>query len=60
VAGNSFVADSTGSATATMTAPAQMTHENALVVYHSDSVAHGLERGVVGETAQHQLIARLP
>ncbi|WP_144147121.1 hypothetical protein [Paraburkholderia sp. BCC1884] len=59
--GNSFVADSTGSASVSMVAPAQMTHANAvLVVYHSDNETHGSERGAIGETAHHQLIARVP
>lgn len=59
--GNSFVADSGGSARVTLVAPAQMTHANAvLVVYHSDNETHGSERGTIGETAHHQLIARLP
>jgi hypothetical protein len=59
--GNSFVADPEGSARVTITAPAQMTHANAvLVVYHSDNVTHGSERGEIGVSAHHQLIARLP
>ncbi|NMM04366.1 hypothetical protein HHL24_41795 [Paraburkholderia sp. RP-4-7] len=59
--GNSFVADAAGSASVAMTAPAQMTHANAvLIVYHSDNLTHGSERGSMGETAHHQLIARLP
>jgi hypothetical protein len=59
--GNSFVADSNGSANVSVVAPAQMTHANAvLVVYHSDNESHGNERGAIGETAHHQLIARLP
>lgn len=59
--GNSFTADANGSASVTLSAPEQMTHANAvLVVYHSDNQAHGNERGSLGETAHHQLIARLP
>jgi len=59
--GNSFSADDQGSASVTLTAPERMTHANAvLVVYHSDKVTHGKERGSLGETAHHQLIARLP
>ncbi|RFU44184.1 hypothetical protein D0B32_30155 [Paraburkholderia sp. DHOC27] len=58
---NAFVADPSGSARVTMTAPARLTHANAvLVVYHSDNETHGTERGALGETAHHQLIARLP
>jgi len=59
--GNSFAADSQGSGTVSMIAPAQMNHANAvLVVYHSDNTDHGTERGAIGVTAHHQLIARLP
>jgi hypothetical protein len=59
--GNSFVADSNGSGFVSIIAPTQMTHANAvLVVYHSDNQTHGSERGAIGETAHHQLIARLP
>jgi hypothetical protein len=58
--GNSFVADSNGSAFVSIIAPTLMTHANAvLVVYHSDNQTHGSERGAIGETAHHQLIARL-
>ncbi|WP_254073948.1 hypothetical protein [Burkholderia sp. S171] len=58
---NSFAADSRGSASASMIAPAVMNHANAvLVVYHSDNMPHGSERGAVGVTAHHELIARLP
>ncbi|MFM0591812.1 hypothetical protein [Paraburkholderia dilworthii] len=59
--GNSFVADSNGFASVSMVAPARMNHANAvLVVYHSDNETHGSERGAIGETAHHQLIARVP
>jgi hypothetical protein len=58
---NSFVADSNGAAVVKLTSPEQMTHQNAvLVVYHSDGTPHGNERGAIGETAHHQLIARVP
>ena len=58
---NSFVADSKGAAVVKISAPEQMTHQNAvLVVYHSDGTPHGSERGAIGETAHHQLIARVP
>jgi hypothetical protein len=58
---NSFVADANGAAMVKLSAPEQMTHQNAvLVVYHSDGTPHGSERGAIGETAHHQLIARVP
>jgi len=58
---NSFVADSKGAAVVKISASEQMTHQNAvLVVYHSDGTPHGSERGAIGETAHHQLIARVP
>jgi hypothetical protein len=58
---NSFVADSNGAAVVKLIAPEQMTHQNAvLVVYHSDGTPHGSERGAIGDTAHHQLIARVP
>ncbi|WP_216857637.1 hypothetical protein [Burkholderia sp. S171] len=57
---NYFSADDQGLASVTLTAPEQMTHANAvLVVYHSDNVTHGKERGSLGETAHHQLIRAL-
>lgn len=60
-AGNSFVAATDGSAAATVTAPAPVTHANAvLLVYHSDRATHGASRGTIGITAHHQLIARIP
>ena len=59
--GNSFIADANGAAEIKMIAPANMTHQNAvLIVYHSDGTPHGTERGAIGDTAHHQLIARLP
>lgn len=58
---NTFNADANGSATITVTAPKPMTHANAvLLVYHSDNQAHGMERGEIGVTAHHQIIARVP
>lgn len=58
---NTFTADSRGYARLTVSAPQMLTHDNAvLVVYHSDGVSHGMERGQIGVTAHHQLIARIP
>ena len=58
---NSFIAEADGRASVTVRAPAKPIHANAvLLVYHSDSHDHGLERGQIGVNAHHQLIARLP
>lgn len=58
---NTFTADPRGHANLTVSAPQMLTHDNAvLVVYHSDGTAHGMERGQIGVTAHHQLIARIP
>jgi hypothetical protein len=55
---NNFVADTDGAAKLTVTAPSLPTSANAiLLVYHSDGESHGKERGQIGVTAQHQLIA---
>lgn len=57
--GNNVVARADGTATLTLTAPAMLTHANAvLLVYHSDGRDHGVERGAIGDTAHHQLISR--
>ncbi len=38
-----------------------VTHsEGILLVYYSDRVAHGMDRGQLGVTARHQLIIRMP
>ena len=56
---NNFVADKKGAARVTVTAPQMLTHANAvLLVYHSDKAFHGDQRGEIGVTAHHQLIAR--
>jgi len=56
---NNFVADKKGAARVTVTAPQLLTHANAvLLVYHSDKTFHGDQRGEIGVTAHHQLIAR--
>ncbi|MGF6638383.1 hypothetical protein [Paraburkholderia sp. 35.1] len=56
---NDLVADAEGNAALTTIAPVPLTHDNAvLVVYHSDGKSHGKQRGEIGVTAHHQLIAR--
>jgi hypothetical protein len=56
---NSFVTQSDGSATVSMTLPDFPTHANAvLLIYNSEGQTHGLERGRIGIDAHHQLIAR--
>ncbi len=58
---NSFSADANGSGSITVKATKMLTHANAvLLVYHSDNQTHGMERGNIGVTAHHQLIARIP
>ncbi len=60
-AANSFKTDAKGHATATVTAPQKLTHDNAiLVILDDDGQTHGTSRGDIGINAQHQLIARLP
>ena len=56
---NSFVTQSDGSATVSITLPDFPTHANAvLLIYNSEGQTHGLERGRIGIDAHHQLIAR--
>ena len=56
---NNFVADKKGAAQVAVTTPQMLTHANAvLLVYHSDKTFHGDQRGEIGVTAHHQLIAR--
>lgn len=58
---NTFVADALGHAKVTVMVPHVPTHDNAvLLVYHSDGLSHGMERGPIGVTAHHQLIVRIP
>lgn len=58
---NNFVASKSGTAKIRLTAPQKLTHANAvLLVYHSDKKFHGKERGELGVTAHHQIIARIP
>ena len=57
--GNNFVADKKGAAQVTVTTPQMLTHANAVLLgYHSDKTFHGDQRGEIGVTAHHQLIAR--
>ena len=56
---NGFRTDASGKAMVTVTAPAMLTHDNAvLLILDSDGKAHGMQRGAIGVSAQHQLIAR--
>lgn len=58
---NSFTADVSGHASISLLSPRALTHDNAiLLVYHSDNEPHGRQRGEIGVTAHHQLIARIP
>ncbi|MDE2198103.1 MAG: hypothetical protein KGJ41_03690 [Rhodospirillales bacterium] len=58
---NSFTADANGSAAISLLSPQRLTHANAvLLVYHSDNRNHGQQRGEIGVTAHHQIIARIP
>lgn len=58
---NSFTADGHGDAQISLVSPGPLTHANAvLLVFHSDGQAHGEQRGEIGVTAHHQLIARVP
>ncbi|MBV8074608.1 MAG: hypothetical protein JO140_04185 [Candidatus Eremiobacteraeota bacterium] len=57
---NSLKADAMGAATLTVTIPEVLTPRSAiLLVYHSDGTDHTLQRGKIGYTAHHQLIAQL-
>ncbi len=58
---NNFVVGKDGRGAITLTAPHALSSVNAvLVVYHSDGKSHGASRGVIGVTAHHQLIAKVP
>ncbi|MFN2527322.1 MAG: hypothetical protein ABR584_01225 [Candidatus Baltobacteraceae bacterium] len=58
---NSFTADAKGTATLTVILPVVLSHAEAiLLVFHSDGMDHGTERGALGITAHHQLIMRVP
>jgi hypothetical protein len=58
---NSFRAQADGRADVAVDAPSMPTSANAvLLVYHSDGQTHGAERGIIGVTAHHQLIAKIP
>ncbi|GAC1541795.1 MAG: hypothetical protein NVS2B17_19620 [Candidatus Velthaea sp.] len=59
--GNSFIADGNGDAQISVLTPGRLGHDNGiLVVYHSDGITHGIERGPLGVTAHHQLVLRVP
>ena len=56
---NGFRTDASGAAMVTVTAPAMLTHDNAvLLILDNDGKAHGMQRGAIGVSALHQLIAR--
>ncbi|GAC1420544.1 MAG: hypothetical protein NVSMB5_13030 [Candidatus Velthaea sp.] len=58
---NSFTASPDGSASFTITIPGAVTHAEAiLLVWHSDGLDHGMQRGAIGVNAHHQLIMRVP
>ncbi len=58
---NGFKTNARGEAAVTVTAPAPLTRDNAvLVILDDDGEGHGASRGEVGISAQHQLIARPP
>jgi len=56
-----FTAGFDGSAGVVVTTPEHLQSGNAIVlIYHSDATEHGEARGLLGVTAHHQLIVRLP
>jgi hypothetical protein len=56
-----FIAGVDGDAHFVVSTPAHIASGNAIVlVYHSDALDHGLERGELGLTAHQELAARLP
>lgn len=56
---NDFVAGADGIAKIVVTAPQALTKDNGvLLVYHSDKTSHGEQRGEIGVSAHHQIIAR--
>jgi hypothetical protein len=58
---NTFTASRRGTASGSILIPGSVTHsEGILVVYHSDGVTHGMDRGQIGVNAHHQLIIRVP
>ena len=58
---NSFDAAADGTATLRIRVPGALTHAEALLlVYHSDGVDHGMQRGAIGVNVHHQLIVRVP
>lgn len=58
---NNVTSDANGAASIALHAPKTLTHANGvLLVYHSDNIFHGMQRGQIGVTAHHHLIVRLP
>ena len=58
---NSFTATANGTARIELRVPGAVTHAEALLlVYHSDGMDHGMQRGALGVNAHHQLITRVP
>ena len=57
---NTFKADEAGNGTFALNTPDRLTNRNAiLLVYHSDGMDHGSQRGKIGYDAHHHLIASL-
>jgi hypothetical protein len=58
---STFTASRRGTASGSIIISGTVAHsEGILVVYHSDGVAHGIDRGQIGVNAHHQLIIRVP
>ena len=58
---NTFTASPHGTASGSLAIPGAVTHsEGILLVYHSDGMAHGMDRGQIGVNVHHQLIIRIP
>jgi len=58
---NSFTAGADGNAKLALIVAGQISRaEGVLLVYHSDGMDHGMERGEIGVNAHHQLIMRMP
>lgn len=58
---NSFTAAADGRAAIEVAIPGGISHaEGLLLIYHSDGLDHGLQRGQPGLSAHHQLVIRVP
>ena len=58
---NTFTATARGTAGGSLSIPGTVTHsEGILLVYHSDGMAHDMDRGQIGVNVHHQLIIRIP